>query len=102
MVLLEAAACALPAVATDVPGSREVIVDGETGWLAPVGDAAGLGKAMTRMMQMPPEMLRIMGERARQNVMDRFTMNAVLNQWEAQYGELLKQNPKPMRWCRAD
>ena len=53
MSLLEAAACALPALATDVPGTREVIVDGETGWLAPAGDAAGLGKVMTQVMQMP-------------------------------------------------
>ncbi|MGP8271779.1 MAG: glycosyltransferase [Terracidiphilus sp.] len=100
MCLLEAAACALPAVATDVPGSREVIVDGETGWLASACDAAGLGKAMTRMMGSPPEMLRTMGERARRNVMDHFSMNAALDRWEAQYRELLKRNPQPMRWGR--
>lgn len=102
MSLLEAAACALPALATDVPGTREVIVDGETGWLAPAGDAAGLGKVMTQVMQMPLEMLSAMGERARRNVMDRFSMNEVLDQWEGQYAELLKRNPKPRRWGRAD
>ena len=102
MGLLEAAACAMPALATDVPGTREVIIDGETGWLAPAGDAAGLGKVMTQVMQMPPEMLSAMGERARRNVMDRFSMNAVLDQWEEQYAELLKRNPKPRRWGRAD
>jgi glycosyltransferase involved in cell wall biosynthesis len=102
MSLLEAAACAMPALATDVPGTREVIIDGETGWLAPAGDAAGLGKVMTQVMQMPPEMLSAMGERARRNVMDRFSMNAVLDQWEEQYAELLKRNPKPRRWGRAD
>ena len=42
MGLLEASACALPAVATDVPGTREVIVDGKTGRLALAGDAAAL------------------------------------------------------------
>jgi glycosyltransferase involved in cell wall biosynthesis len=102
MGLLEAAACALPAVATDVPGTREVIVDGETGWLAPTGDAVALGEAMTRMMQTPPEKRRTMGQRARQNVIDRFSLNAVLDQWETQYRELLNRNPMPSRWGRAD
>ena len=102
MGLLEAAACALPAVATDVPGTREVIVDGETGWLAPTGDAAALGEAMTRMMQTPPEKRRTMGQRARQNVIDRFSLNAVLDRWESQYRELLNRNPMPSRWGRAD
>jgi glycosyltransferase involved in cell wall biosynthesis len=98
MSLLEAAACALPAVATDVSGTREVIVDRETGWLAPAGDAAGLGKAMTRMMQTPSEERSFMGQRARQNVIDHFNLKAVLDQWEAQYEELLKRNSRPLRW----
>jgi glycosyltransferase involved in cell wall biosynthesis len=102
MGLLEAAACALPAVATDVPGTREVIVDGETGWLAPTGDASALGEAMTRMMQTPPEKRRTIGQCARQNVIDRFSLNAVLDQWETQYRELLNRNPKPTRWGRSD
>ena len=102
MGLLEAAACTLPAVATDVPGTREVIVDGETGWLAPTGDAAALGEAMIRLMQTLPEKRRTMGQRARQNVIDRFSLNAVLDQWEALYGELLERNPKPVRRGHAD
>ena len=102
MGLLEAAACALPAVATDVPGTHEVIVDGETGWLAPTGDAAALAEAMTRLMQTPPEKRRTMGQRARQNVIDRFSLKAVLEQWEALYNELLTRNPKPVRRGRAD
>jgi glycosyltransferase involved in cell wall biosynthesis len=102
MGLLEAAACALPAVATDVPGTHEVIVDGETGWLAAAGDAAELGKAMTRMMQTPPGKRRTMGQRARQNVIDRYSLNAVLDQWETLYEGLLERNPKPVRWVRAD
>ena len=55
MVLLEAGACGVPAVATDVPGTREVIVDGVNGWLARAGDAARLCEAMTRLMRMPLE-----------------------------------------------
>jgi glycosyltransferase involved in cell wall biosynthesis len=102
MGLLEASACALPAVATNVPGTREVIVDGETGLLAPAGDAAALGEAMTRMMRTPPELRHTIGERARQHVIDYFSLKAVLDLWEALYGELLKRNPRPIRSGRTD
>jgi glycosyltransferase involved in cell wall biosynthesis len=102
MGLMEASACALPAVTTNVPGTRDVIVDGQTGRLAPAGDAAALGEAMTRMMRTPPEERRVMGERARQHVIDHYSLKAVLDLWEAQYGELLKRNPKPIRCCRTE
>jgi len=91
MGLLEAAACALPTIATDVAGTREVIVDGQTGWLVPAGDASALGDAMNRMMQTPSEERRAIGERARQQVIERFSLEAVLDQWETLYLNLLGQ-----------
>jgi len=91
MGLLEAAACALPTIATDVAGTREVIVDGQTDWLVPAGDASALGDAMNRMMQTPSEERRAIGERARQQVIERFSLEAVLDQWETLYLNLLGQ-----------
>lgn len=102
MALLEAAACALPAVATDIPGTSEVIVDGQTGWLTPAGDSAALGESMARMMQLPPEERSAMGERARQLVIERFSLETVLDRWEALYGDLLQRNAKPLHWALAD
>jgi glycosyltransferase involved in cell wall biosynthesis len=101
MGLLEAAACALSAVSTDVPGTREVIVDGQTGSLAVAGSAIALQGAMTRMMQTPAEERKAMGERARQRVIERFNLELILDRWEALYGELLQQNPRPVHWPRA-
>jgi glycosyltransferase involved in cell wall biosynthesis len=43
---LEALACETPVVAAAVGGLRETIIDGETGWTYPVGDAAALAGAM--------------------------------------------------------
>lgn len=45
-VLLEAAAMEVPAVAFDVSGVREAVVDGVSGKLVPSGDAAGMAKAI--------------------------------------------------------
>ncbi len=47
--LLEAAACARPIVATDVPGCREVVRPGETGILVPANDPAALAEAIAAL-----------------------------------------------------
>ena len=91
MVLLEAGACGVPVVATDVPGTREVVVDGETGWLTPAGDAQKLAQTMMKLMHMPPDERHAMGERARDHVARHFSLDAVLDRWERLYAELLER-----------
>ena len=98
MTLLEAAACAIPAVATNVPGTSEVIADGQTGILAKAGSAVALEEAMTRLMRKPPEERRAMGEQARQRVTELYSLDSVLDRWETLYRELLDRNPRPRRW----
>ncbi len=44
--ILESMASGTPVVATDVPGTRELVRPGETGWLAPPGDGRALGEAI--------------------------------------------------------
>jgi len=102
MGLLEAAACALPAVATDVPGTREAVADGQTGFLATAGSATAIQGAMTRMMQMPAGERKAMGEQARQTVVERYGLEAVLDHWEALYAALMERNPRPRRWSAAN
>jgi glycosyltransferase involved in cell wall biosynthesis len=89
MALLEAAACALPAVATDVPGSREVVLDGETGTLVPPADASALAWAMTDLMRTSPEERRRMGACARQRAMEQFSLEACFDRWDELYCALL-------------
>jgi len=48
--IIEAMLTGLPVVATDVRGSREEVVDGETGLLVPVRDAAALARALGRLV----------------------------------------------------
>ena len=51
--LMEAAAMGKPVIASDVPGCRDVVIDGETGWLCPVKDAAALANCMVQLLVMP-------------------------------------------------
>ncbi len=102
MGLIEAAACAVPAVATDVAGTREVVADGQTGWLAPAGSSMLLADKMGALMKATDAERWAMGERARLRVVERYSLNSVLGRWEALYAELLARNPLPRRWARAE
>jgi glycosyltransferase involved in cell wall biosynthesis len=92
MVLLEAGACELPVVATDVPGTREAVISGYTGWLARPGDAASLTAAMERLMVASMEERREVGARARSEVLRRFGLESVLDRWEQLYTDLLERS----------
>lgn len=96
MVLLEAGACGVPAVATDVPGTREVVIEGLNGLLAKVGDPCSLGEAMSRLMRMPLEERCAMGQRARHRVIAEFSLESMLDRWERLYEELLDR--KNVNW----
>lgn len=92
MVLLEAAASSLPIVATDVGGNREVVCDGESGWLAPPGDPVALAAAMQRLMAIPETARREMGAAGRRHVQQHFDLEHVVDTWEALYQELLSRH----------
>jgi glycosyltransferase involved in cell wall biosynthesis len=98
-VLLEAGACALPSVATDVPGSREVLLDGETGLIAEPGNASALAEAMGKMMRMDPAARNLMGIRARQRVEARYCLESVFGLWDSLYRDLLSERPVRSRWA---
>lgn len=91
MVLLEASAMALPIVATDVGGNREVVVDGKIGFLVPPKNPELLAQAMIRLMNLPYEDRRKMGEAARQHIEANFSLDQVVEQWDNLYRELLSR-----------
>jgi glycosyltransferase involved in cell wall biosynthesis len=62
---LEAAACATPVVASNSPGIRESVRDGETGFLVPHGDTAAMAAAMDRLAG-SRELVEQLGRNARQ------------------------------------
>lgn len=63
--LLEASAMARPLIATDVPGCRQVVDDGDNGFLCSARDAVSLAAAMERMILLGHDARVAMGLRAR-------------------------------------
>ncbi len=61
---LEAAACGTPVVASNSPGIRESVLDGETGFLVPHGDVDAMAAAMTRLAA-DTTLVATLGARAR-------------------------------------
>jgi len=88
MVLLEAAACGLPAVSTRAGGASEIVVEGETGFLVECGDEAGLAAAMKRLRGLSAAAREEMGRAARTRAVERFDVTAAVSQWEQLYEEL--------------
>lgn len=87
--LLEAASMGLPAIATDVPGCRQAVVDGETGFLCKVRDPTALANAMRRMLLLTPEQRDAMGKKARQRVVLEFDEKIVVARYLAVVKDIL-------------
>ena len=85
--LVEAAACGLPLVTTDVPGCREVVTDGVDGLLVPKGDGEALARAIRRLQE-NPELAHRLGEAARLKARSQFDERIVIERTLEVYAEL--------------
>jgi glycosyltransferase involved in cell wall biosynthesis len=84
--LLEAAAAGVPAVASGVGGVPEWVADGETGWLAPPGDAAALAETLAEALGQPRR-ARNAGARAREIARARFDPGLHCDRLERLYAD---------------
>lgn len=86
--LLEAAACELALVTTDVPGCRDVVADQESGLLVRPRDAESLADAI-KMLIDSPSLRRTLGSAARKRVSTEFSVERIDRETMAVYGELV-------------
>jgi glycosyltransferase involved in cell wall biosynthesis len=92
--LIEAAACGRPIVTTDAPGCREIVLDGENGFLVPVGDARAVARAIRRLVD-DPGLRGRMGRRGRELAEDGFGVEAVSRRTVDVYRELIGRPVSP-------
>jgi glycosyltransferase involved in cell wall biosynthesis len=90
LVLAEAGATGLPAVATHVDGIPEIIRDGVTGLLVPPANSELLAEAIIAVLHDRPRRLK-MGKQARALVKEQFSMNKVADRMEGLYLSLLSK-----------
>jgi glycosyltransferase involved in cell wall biosynthesis len=86
--LLEAAASGCAMVATDIPGCREIVQQGVTGWLVPVRDVAALAVALEQAIEQPG-LRRQYGGAARALIAAEFSSDRVAKETVAVYNELI-------------
>jgi glycosyltransferase involved in cell wall biosynthesis len=85
IVLIEAMACGLPAVATEYPGVRAVVEPGVNGVLAPPGDAAAVAAALRSVAEMGPEARGRLGEAGREKAVREWSWPRLVERMDAAY-----------------
>jgi glycosyltransferase involved in cell wall biosynthesis len=86
MSILEAMALGRPVVATDVGGTPDQVIDGETGHLVPPGDAAAVTRALLSLAA-DPARAQEMGAAGRRLQQERFTGEAMVDGYERAFRE---------------
>lgn len=87
-VIIEGMAQQKPVVATNGGGVPEIVQNGVTGLLVPMGDAPAIAKAIEYLLA-NPQAAREMGMRGRRHVLDNFTIQITARKVEAVYEQLL-------------
>jgi glycosyltransferase involved in cell wall biosynthesis len=90
VALIEAMAAGRPVVSTRAGGVEDVVADGETGLLAPVGDAAAVARAILALLDDPERAARL-GAAARASAAARFGSRRLVGDIDALYRRLLAE-----------
>ena len=91
LTLLESMAAGRAIVATDVPGNRDAVADGETGLLVPPSAPEALARAIMRLLS-DSRLRTAMGERGKARLAGEFTLRTMCDRTEELYRALLTQD----------
>ncbi len=97
IVLIEAMACGLPAIATDYPGVRAVVTHGQTGLLARQGDPESVAAAIERLSAAGPESRASMGAAGREKAERTWNWESLLDRMDAAYREAVAERQRKLR-----
>jgi glycosyltransferase involved in cell wall biosynthesis len=88
LTIIEAMSQARPTVATDVGGIREVVEDGVSGFLTPVGDSAAVADRLLALLR-DRELAGAMGAAAHQRFLAHHQLSAMVTRYEQLFGDAL-------------
>ncbi len=88
MSIIEAMASGLPVVGTECGGMAELVIEGQTGYLVPVGDWQALAAALCRFMK-DPGLARNMGAKARELQLKNYSVRAMAEAYLSIYRQTI-------------
>ncbi|GIP37439.1 glycosyl transferase [Paenibacillus sp. J31TS4] len=88
LVALEAMACGVPTVGSDAGGIPELVADGETGYLRPIGDTEGMADAALRLLE-DDTLHEAMREACLVRARERFGGDRIRREYEQIYSRVL-------------
>jgi N-acetyl-alpha-D-glucosaminyl L-malate synthase BshA len=93
LAALEAMSCGVPVVASNTQGIPEVVIDGETGFLADVGDIETMAARGLKLLQ-ENELHQSFSAAARARVLTEFNLDKIMLQYEAYYYRILDRQQR--------
>ena len=86
--VMEAMAAGVPVVASDIPGNRELVVHGETGYLVPIAGRAARARHTDQIFNDAALAARL-GAAGKQRMLEQFTIEANVRRYEELYRQLI-------------
>jgi glycosyltransferase involved in cell wall biosynthesis len=88
-VVAEAQSLGRLVIAANHGGARETVVDGETGWLTPPGDAKALASTINRVLVQTAKERQVFSEQAIQHIQNKYSKSNMCNKTLEVYNTLL-------------
>jgi glycosyltransferase involved in cell wall biosynthesis len=86
--IMESMVAGLPVVASDIPGNRDLVVEGETGYLFPVGDRGEFSRCWQRVLG-DKDRSKLLGEQGAKRVREGFTTEKMISRHADLYLHLI-------------
>ena len=87
---LEAMSCEIPVISSSVGGLPELVLHGETGYIAEIGDIERMAKYAIELLTNPAR-YKLFAAASRKRAVDNFSSENVINQYEQYYEQVLSE-----------
>jgi glycosyltransferase involved in cell wall biosynthesis len=88
--VLEAMACGVPVIVSQAANAAGVVVEGETGWIFPTGDALALSRRLESALTIATDVRQRLGNFARARVEQHYSLQVMVDRYRQLYVELME------------